>query len=115
MKLEDLGYSEKLENFRIENNLISFEIGRVIAEHKERYKVRTTTGEFEAEILGNMRFTAKNREDFPAIGDWVALTTYEADFAIIHRVFPRFSVIKRQAVGQFGEIQIIATNIDYAF
>jgi ribosome biogenesis GTPase len=62
-----------------------------------------------------MRFTAKNREDFPAVGDWVALTTYEHDFAIIHKILPRFSTIKRQAVGQFGEIQVIATNIDYAF
>lgn len=62
-----------------------------------------------------MRFTAKSREDFPAAGDWVALTTYESGFAIIHKILPRFSIIKRQAVGQFGEIQIIATNIDYAF
>jgi ribosome biogenesis GTPase len=43
------------------------------------------------------------------------LTTYESDFAIIHKILPRSSIIKRQAVGQFGEIQIIATNIDYAF
>ena len=62
-----------------------------------------------------MRFTAKSREDFPAVGDWVVLTTYDSDFAIIHSILPRFSIIKRQAVGQFGEIQIIATNIDYAF
>jgi ribosome biogenesis GTPase len=62
-----------------------------------------------------MRFTAKNREDFPAVGDWVALTTYDSDFAIIHKILPRFSTIKRQAVGQFGEIQVIAANIDYAF
>lgn len=48
------------------------------------------------------------------MGDWVALMTYDHDFAIIHRVFPRLSVITRQAVGQFGEIQIIATNVDYA-
>jgi ribosome biogenesis GTPase len=115
MRLEDLGYNEKLEKFRIDNNLTSFEIGRVVEEHKERYKVRTITGEFEAEILGNMRFTAKNREDFPAVGDWVALTTYDSDFAIIHKILPRFSIIKRQAVGQFGEIQVIAANIDYAF
>src|SRR5690606_31372353 len=27
----------------------------------------------------------------------------------------RFSIIKRKAVGQFGEIQIIAANIDFAF
>ena len=77
--------------------------------------MRTDKGEFEAEITGNIRFTAKGREDFPAVGDWVALTTYDSDFAIIHKIFPRFSIIKRQAVGQFGEIQIIATNIDYAF
>ena len=86
-----------------------------IAEHKERYIIKTDKGEFEAEITGNIRFAAKGREDFPAVGDWVALTTYDSDFALIHRIFPRFSIIKRQAVGQFGEIQIIATNIDYAF
>jgi len=115
MKLEDLGYNNQLEKFRIDSSLNSFEIGRVVAEHKERYIIRTTNGEFEAEITGNMRFTAKSREDFPAVGDWVALTTYESDFAIIHKILPRFSIIKRQAVEQFGEIQIIATNIDYAF
>lgn len=115
MKLEYLGYNGSFEKFRNDSNLSSFEIGRVIAEHKERYTIRTDKGEFEAEITGNMRFTAKNREDFPAVGDWVALSTYDADFAVIHHILPRFSVIKRQAVGQFGEIQIIATNIDYAF
>jgi ribosome biogenesis GTPase len=115
MKLEDLGYNSTFERFKIENNLTGFETGRVIAEHKERYIVKTTSGEFEAEITGNMRFTARSREDFPAVGDWVALMLYESDSAIIHKILPRFSIIKRQAVGQFGEIQIIATNIDYAF
>src|SRR4030042_6740666 len=115
MILEDLGYNSRLEEFRTENNLSSFETGRVVAEHKERYIVRTSAGEFEAEITGNRRFLAKSREDFPAVGDWVALTTYEPDFAIIHKIQPRSSVIKRKAVGQFGEIQIIAANIDYAF
>jgi ribosome biogenesis GTPase len=115
MRLEDLGYNDNLEKFRIDHNLDSFETGRVITEHKERYIVRTDQGEFEAEITGNIRFTAKGREDFPAVGDWVALTTYDSDLALIHRILPRISMIKRQAVGQFGEIQIIATNIDYAF
>jgi len=115
MKLEDIGYTNDLEKLRLDNGLNDFEIGRVIAEHKERYIVKTAQGEFEAEITGNMRFTAKTREDFPAVGDWVALTTYESDFAIIHKILPRFSIIKRQSVGNFGEIQIIATNINYAF
>lgn len=114
MKLENLGYTDKLETFRIENNLNDFEIGRVVLEHKERYIVKTEKGEYESEITGNLRFSAKGREDFPAVGDWVALKTYDPDFSIIHKILPRFSVISRQAVGQFGEIQIIATNIDYA-
>ena len=36
MKLEDFGYNDKLQKLRVENNLADFEIGRVIAEHKER-------------------------------------------------------------------------------
>jgi ribosome biogenesis GTPase len=115
MRLDDLGYNDSLEKFKIEQNLDNFEIGRVIAEHKERYIVKTTKGEFEAEITGNMRFTANSREDFPAVGDWVALITYDSDFALIYKVLPISSIIKRQAVAQYGEIQIIATNIDYAF
>jgi ribosome biogenesis GTPase / thiamine phosphate phosphatase len=114
MKLKDFGYSEKLEEYRIENKLKDFEIGRVISEHKERYIVKTEKGEFEAEVTGNLRFSAKSREDFPAVGDWVALTIYDPDFSVIHKILPRFSVISRQAVGQFGEIQIIAANVDYA-
>ena len=52
MRLEDFGYYDKLEEFRIENKLDDYEIGRVIAEHKERYIVKTAKGEFEAEITG---------------------------------------------------------------
>lgn len=115
MKLDDLGYNDKIEKSRIENNLEDFDIGRVISEHKERYIVKTEKGEFEAEITGNLRFSAKGREDFPAVGDWVALTMYDSGFSIIHEILPRFSIISRQAVSQFGEVQIIATNIDYAF
>jgi ribosome biogenesis GTPase len=115
MTLEDLGYNDIIEKSRIEQDIDNFEIGRVISEHRERYVVKTIRGEFQAEITGIMRFTAKTREGFPAVGDWVAMTTYDYDTALIHHILPRFSNIKRQAVGQFGEIQIIATNIDYAF
>jgi ribosome biogenesis GTPase / thiamine phosphate phosphatase len=115
MKLKDLGYNDNLEKLRIESDLKDFEIGRVVSEHKERYIVKTEKGESEAEITGNLRFSASSREDFPAVGDWVALIGYDPDFSIIHKILPRFSVIKRQAVGQAGEVQIIAANIDYAY
>lgn len=115
MTLEALGYSSRLEKYKKENGLDDYEIGRIAAEHKERYIVRSAAGEREAEITGNMRFSASGREDYPAVGDWVAFMPYDDDFAIIHKILPRSSVIERQAVGQFGEVQIIAANIDYAF
>lgn len=113
--LEDLGFNENLKRIRAEENVSGFEIGRVIAEHKERYVVMNDKGVVDAEITGNMRFNANDREDYPAVGDWVAVTTYDSDFAVIHKILPRFSIIKRKAVGQFGGIQIIAANIDFAF
>lgn len=114
MKLEEFGYNDYSARFRIENRPDEFLIGRVVSEHKERYIVKTEVGDLEAEVTGNLRFSAQSREDFPAVGDWVALISYDNESAIIHKILPRFSMISRRAVGRAGEIQVIAANIDYA-
>lgn len=113
MTYEDLGFKDNLEKYRIENSLDAFEYGRVISEHKERYVVKTPTNEYDSELIGNLRFTAESRYDFPAVGDWVAFSEYDEGKALIHAVYPRQSIIERQAVGKSGQVQIIATNIDY--
>jgi len=115
MKLEDLGYTYDLESYRNENSLTNFGIARVITEHKERYIVKNEVRDFEAELIGNLRFTATDRSDFPAVGDWVAISEYDTNKALIHHVLPRTSIIERQAIGKHGEKQIIATNIDFGF
>ena len=115
MTLEDLGYPEDLNTYRKINHLEEFDVGRVISEHKERYIVKTQAGDYDSEITGTLRYTADNRSDFPAVGDWVALSVYDEDKALILAVFPRKTVIGRKAVGQYGEKQIIAANIDIAF
>lgn len=114
MKLEDLGYNINLETFRTQKNLDLFEIGRVIAQHKDRYVVKTGTAEYDAELIGNLRFTAESRYDLPAVGDWVSFSEYDENKALIHTVYPRHSIIERKAVGKSSQIQIIATNVDYA-
>lgn len=115
MNLENLGYTDQMEEIRRGQGLEELQPGRVVAEHKERYIVATADGEVEAEITGHMRFAASGREDFPAVGDWVALKVHDSDLAIIHGVLPRSSILQRQAVGIYGEVQIIATNVDFAF
>jgi len=43
-EMEGFGYSDALKKLRMENHLGDFDIGRVIAEHKERYIVKTENG-----------------------------------------------------------------------
>ncbi|HOI87671.1 MAG TPA: ribosome small subunit-dependent GTPase A [Lentimicrobium sp.] len=108
------GYTDAMERFRIENLSGDLIPGRVVSAHRERYVVHTADGELDAEITGNMRFAARSAENFPAVGDWVALMVYEGGLGIIHAIFPRSSLLKRRAAGQASGIQVIAANIDYA-
>ena len=114
MNLSDLGYTSEIDKYLLDNKLSEFTVGRVSQEHRERYIVSTGENEYDAEITGNLRFTAASRTDFPAVGDWVAMSVYDSDMAIIHKVLPRKSVLERQAIGKTGEKQIISANIDTA-
>jgi ribosome biogenesis GTPase len=111
--LEALGFNDQFKEYRKAKQLDAFLLGRVSLEHRERYMVLTEQGEIEAELLGNLRFAAQSRRDFPAVGDWVALSAYDDHKGLIHAVYPRSSLLERQTVGKTGEKQIIATNIDY--
>jgi len=115
MDLFDLGLPRELIDYQKNNHLSEFSLGRVTQEHKEKYVVSDGNNEYLAEITGNLRYSANSRADFPAVGDWVALTIYDSDKAIINRVLPRSTILERQAVGKHGEIQIISVNIDVAF
>ncbi|MGB0431621.1 MAG: ribosome small subunit-dependent GTPase A, partial [Bacteroidia bacterium] len=95
MKLDDLGYSQELADYRKENKLDCFGVGRVISEHKERYIVKTVENEYDAEVIGNLRFTAQKRSQFPAVGDWVAVSNYDEDKVLIHSIFPRKTIVER--------------------
>ncbi|CAL2081539.1 Small ribosomal subunit biogenesis GTPase RsgA [Tenacibaculum sp. 190524A02b] len=112
MTIEALGYNSKLENYRKEQKLDSFKVGRVILEHKDRYIVKTELNEFDCMLTGNLRFSVDNISELPFVGDWVAISEYDEQKALIHNVFPRSSIIERKAVRRKGETQIIATNID---
>ncbi len=115
MTLKDLGFTKEHKEYLEANNLSEFTPGRVTQEHRERYIVSTGEKDYDAEITGNLRFSAVSRSDFPAVGDWVAMIVYEPDLAIIHKILPRKSVLERQAIGKSGEKQIISANIDFAF
>lgn len=113
--MQELGFVGKIAELISLEDLAGHELGRVIVEHKERYVVQTEEGIFSAEITGNLRFSAEERKDFPAVGDWVKLIMMDEETAIILEVFPRVSLIERKAISKQAKTQLIATNIDYAF
>ncbi|TLS35059.1 ribosome small subunit-dependent GTPase A [Pseudalkalibacillus caeni] len=117
MNLKQLGWNDFFAAAAAEYNTDQpFTVGRVSLEHKRLYRILTEHGELLGEVSGKFRHTASEREDFPAVGDWVILTARpEEGKATIHAVLPRQSKFSRKAAGDTTEEQIIATNINTVF
>ncbi len=116
MNLTSIGWNSFFENHFETYRSQNFTAGRIAVEHKERYEIYTEHGELSGEITGKFRFEAERREDFPAVGDWVAMHVIPEDrFALIHAVLPRKTKFSRKVAGTTTEEQIIAANIDTVF
>lgn len=87
--------------------------GRVTSEHKRLYTVHTEVGELLAEVTGKFRYAAGERQDYPAVGDWLVLTPRLGDArASIHAILPRKSKFSRKVAGGVTDEQIAAVNAD---
>lgn len=120
IELENLGWDDFFETKRTELGLGDFSVARVVAERRGAYKVKNETGELLAKITGKQMFKSASREDYPAVGDWVAISELGNEQAVIQAVLPRKSIIKRRfgdknRIGEKHDVQVIATNIDVAF
>lgn len=89
---------------------------RVALEHQHIYRVYTGSDEPLAHVAGRFRHHAAARQEFPAVGDWVALEPARRHArATIHGVLPRRSRFSRRAAGDVTEEQVVAANIDRVF
>lgn len=116
-EIKDFGYTDFFESNRIKLKLDSFAIARVTSENRGSYRVINENGEFLAKITGKQIFNALSKEDYPAVGDWVAITDLNNNQAIINAILPRKTIIKRKhgRDDKKTETQVIGTNIDVAF
>jgi ribosome biogenesis GTPase len=114
MEMENLGYNDFFKSNRKKLNLDDFSVGRVIAEYRGSYKIKNEKGEYLGKITGKQMFNASAREDYPAVGDWVAIKELNSEQAAIQAILPRKTIIKRKDIGKSGA-QVIATNIDVSF
>ena len=119
-KIEDFGYDDFFETNRRALGLDAFSVARVTAEHRGAYEVINEKGQFSAKITGKQIFDASKREDYPAVGDWVAITELGSGKAVVQGILPRRTVIKRKGEDKSKidgkmKTQVIGANIDVAF
>jgi ribosome biogenesis GTPase len=88
--------------------------GRIVTSYKKRIVVRTSHGDVEGELSGQLQYAAQSSMDIPVVGDWVAVSRC-GNKGLIRKIFPRRSVLVRKVSGKIFEKQVLAANIDVAF
>ena len=119
-ELKNYGFGFFQEQFRSENDIKMENIARVLSDSHEIYLLQTSSGVCRGSMTGKMRFSAENRHDLPAVGDWVVISKPDAHSAVIEEVFPRRTSLCRSAVlakssSTQADVQIIAANVDLVF
>lgn len=116
MKLSDLGFDPWFESHADEFILEGCDFARISAVDRGSYLLKNESGDVPAELSGRLAHQTASRLDLPCVGDWVTASHHERDTAaIIHRVFPRKTFLRRKTAGKTVDFQMIAANIDTAF
>lgn len=115
MTLEELGWTAELASAFAPHAAKGLEPARVVCELRRKfYAVRTVDEELLGECRGRFFHEAKRPEEFPAIGDWVAVRRRAAGESRcdIDALLPRRTKLSRRAAGTEEIEQILAANID---
>lgn len=92
----------------------NYQLARVIAQYRGKYKIVTEQAEMLAEISGKLRYDTEELAQYPTIGDYV-MVDVQPELAVIHQVLTRKSLFIRKAVGLSGQAQPVASNVDIVF
>lgn len=114
-RLLNMGFTERfIQEAALYQDLF---LGRVVAQHRDLYRVVTENSELLAEITGKMRFSSGDLSDYPAVGDFVMIDREDEQHgnAIIHQILTRKSAFVRRAAGTAHDVQVVAANIDTVF
>jgi ribosome biogenesis GTPase len=117
MTLAELGWNDHFAAAHAPFAAEGWVPARVTLQLKGYYEV---TGEFGAklgECSGRFQSTAGTAAEFPAIGDWVAVSPQPGEDrrVSIHAVLPRRTWFSRQAAGELAVEQVVAANLDTVF
>lgn len=114
MTLADLGWDDRWATVFAPHAAAGLEPGRVVCELRRKfYAVQVADGEVLAECAAGYFHEAREVEQFPAVGDWVAVARREEGGRVdLRAVLPRRSKFSRRAAGTEEIEQIVAANLD---
>lgn len=115
MNLQELGWDDFFAGHFAPYAEAGLFPGRIIAEYRECYRVHSGQSDFLAVVAGKLRHSAAGRDDFPAAGDWAAVSSSGEGQGVIQALLPRKSKFSRKAAGQAAVEQIVAANVDTVF
>jgi ribosome biogenesis GTPase len=108
-----------LQSIGWQSNIAAIEVppdrrlARVIAQHRNGYRLHDGMAEFGAQPAPRFLRRAADPGERPAVGDFVLVTATGAP--VIEQVLPRRTLLSRAAAGERHVRQIIAANIDTVF
>ncbi len=117
MTLADLGWDDFFAQAFAPHAAAGCLPARVTLELKGYFEVTGESGARLGECAGKFAHGARTAADYPAIGDWVAITPQpgEDTRALIHAILPRRTKFSRKAAGEQEVEQVIAANVDTVF
>jgi ribosome biogenesis GTPase len=114
--LKNIGFSQWFKDRINDKYKGNHSVARVASVHKDSFTLTKGNKEIFAELSGKFLFGTESAIDLPTTGDWVYADFYDDDsHAIIYKVFPRKTLLKRKSPGKKIDFQLIAANIDVAF
>jgi ribosome biogenesis GTPase len=112
VSLDIYGWSEFFAAAFAELGDGALEPARVVLASGGSYRLARATGESAVTLSGRFRHRAVAGEDYPTVGDWVAIDP--AGLRIEH-LLPRRTKLSRKVAGRETREQVVAANIDVVF
>ncbi len=89
-------------------------VARVATVDRDQLLLLGEKGFFRAKLSGKYIYESESASQRPCVGDWVCVDQSELDeFGVVHKVFERKTYLRRKAIGDSVEYQMIAANVDF--
>jgi ribosome biogenesis GTPase len=110
--LDRYGWNDFFQNSFSDLGAGGLEPARVVLAAGGAFRLARSKGESAATLSGRFRHRAARGDDYPTVGDWVAIDP--AGLRIEH-VLPRRTKLSRKVAGKRTREQVVAANIDFVF